>query len=113
MNKISTSQNAEKSNAEIRRDLRKNFEKGLSDKEPDKIQLNDIMLAVLVIMAAAISFTDFSLSFGTLKNFTALTLFLFVITSLVYRNRYARGMQKGKLDEDYLTSLEEYRKKRK
>lgn len=102
----------EKSNAEIRRDLRKTFEKSLSEKEPDKLQLNDIMLGILVVIAAAISFTDFTLSFSNIKNFTALTIFLFVITSLVYRNRYARGIQRGKTDKDYLNALNDYRTKR-
>ena len=102
----------EKTNAEIRRDLRKSLEKGIASNEPDKLQLNDIMLTILVIMAAAISFTDFTLSFGSIKNFTALTVFLFVITSLVYRNRYARGIQRGKADADYISALNEYREKR-
>ena len=113
MNKISSPNKFdEKSNGDIRRDLRRSFEKKITEKEPDRIQLNDIMLAVIVLIAAIISFADFTLSFGSIKNFTALTVFLYIITSLVYRNRYARGMQKGKGDVEYIGSLEEYRKKR-
>ena len=99
------------SGSDLRREFRKNVERGIAGKEPDRIQLNDVMLYLLVIIAAAISFTDFTLSFGELKNFTALTAFLYIVTTLVYNNRYARGKRRGMQDLDYIYSLDEYRKK--
>lgn len=96
--------------AEKRRQARKNFEKGASD--PDKFQLNDLMLGALVLIAALISFTDFSLSWGSLRNFTALTVFLYIITMFVYRNRYAKGIQRGKREQEYIDSLSQYRGER-
>ena len=103
----------EVTSSEKRRQARRDIEKSLIANEPDRIQLNDIMLAALVIVAAVISFTDFSFSLGDIKNLTALTLFLYVITMFVYRNRYAKGKARGKKDEEYLRALCEYRDKKK
>lgn len=96
--------------ADKRRAARKDFEKGISN--PDKLQLNDVMVGVLVFIAALISFTDFSLSWGDLRNFTALTIFLYIVTMFVYRNRYAKGIQRGKAEKEYTDSLKLYRDKR-
>lgn len=113
MNRITPNVHEEKSNSEIRRDMRKSFEKGITENEPDKVMFNDIMLTALIIIAAAISFTDFSLSFGSIKKFTALTIFLYVVTTLVYRNRYSKGKQRGKKDTDYIEALSSYNVKLK
>lgn len=112
MNRIASESNTEEmTTAEARGYARKAIEREFLDYEPNKIQLNDIMLVILVVMAAAISFTDFTLSFTSIKNFTALTAFLYVVTSLVYRNRYSKGKQRGKNDADFVAALEEYRTK--
>jgi hypothetical protein len=97
---------------EFRRQTRKNLEKGIVTAESDKLQINDIMLGALVIIAAVISLTDFSFSIGSIANITALTIFLYLITTFVYRNRYAKGVMRGKREEEYISSLEEYRQKR-
>lgn len=103
----------DQSKSEARRQLRRSLEKGIADNTPDHVQLKDIMLGALVVIAAAVSFTDFTLSLGTLRKFTALSLFLFVITTMIYRNRYDKGKQRGRCDEEYNNSLNEYREKRK
>ncbi len=97
---------------ELRRQARKNLERGIVTAEPDKLQINDVMLGALVIIAAVISLTDFSFSIGSIANITALTIFLYLITTFVYRNRYAKGVMRGKCEEEYICSLEEYRQKR-
>ncbi|MBE6547921.1 MAG: hypothetical protein E7667_03460 [Ruminococcaceae bacterium] len=114
MDKIPTnaSEDVVKSRSEMRRETRRTLEKDMVSKSPDRIIMNDIMLIALVLIAAAISFTDFTLSPGNLKNFTALTIFLYIITTLVYRNRYDKGKQRGRRDEEYQTSLKEYRVKK-
>jgi hypothetical protein len=56
--------------------------------------------------------TDFSFSLGSIANITALTLFLYMITTFVYRNRYAKGISRGRKEEEYINSLTEYREKR-
>ena len=98
--------------SEQRRQTRKALEKGIAGAEPDRIQMNDLMLAALVIIAAVISFTDFSFTIGSIANITALTIFLYIITNFVFRNRYAKGISRGKKDTDYIDSLEKYREKR-
>lgn len=111
MDKITNSFDT-KSVSEARREAVKTMEKRSLGLASGGSVLNDIILVVLVVIAAAISFTDFSLSVGSIKEFTALTLFLYVITTMVYRNRYAKGMLRGKQDSDYKSSLSEYRSKR-
>ena len=102
-----------KQSAEKRRNTRKDFERGVISNEPDKFQLNDLMLGALVVIAAILSFTDFTFSAGDWKNLTALTLFLYIITMFVYRNRYEKGMARGKRDSEYRESLMTYRENRK
>ena len=98
--------------AENRRNTRRDFEKGVISNEPDKFQLTDLMLGALVVIAAVISFTEFSFSAGDWRNLTALTIFLYIITMLIYRNRYSRGMARGKRDIEYRESLQTYRDRR-
>lgn len=102
-----------KQRAENRRNARRDFERGVITNSPDKFQINDLALGALVIIAAILSFTDFSFSAGDWKNLTALTLFLYIITMFVYRNRYEKGMSRGRSDTEYKLSLSTYREKRK
>ena len=97
--------------AERRRNTRRDFERGVINNSPDKYQMNDLALGALVIIAAVLSLTDFSFSAGDWKNLTALTLFLYVITMFVYRNRYEKGMSRGRLDKEYIEALGKYRGK--
>jgi hypothetical protein len=65
-----------------------------------------------VTIAAVLSFTDFSFSAGNIRSLTALTLFLYIITLFVYRNRYESGMARGRTDAEYLKALDAYREMR-
>ena len=103
----------EKNYSASRREARKRMEKGAQENSSDKLFLDNFMLAIMVIIAAIISFTDFSISFGEIKKLTALAIFLYIITSLVYQNRYSRGKLRGKMDLEYKESLLAYRNKRK
>jgi hypothetical protein len=98
--------------AEKRRNTRRDFERGIISNAPDKFQMNDLALGALVIIAAVLSLTDFTFAVGDWKNLTALTLFLYVITMFVYRNRYEKGMSRGRVDPEYKESLGKYREKR-
>ncbi len=98
--------------AERRRHIRRDIERGILSNEPDKFQLNDLMLGALVVIAAVLSFTDFSFTAGDWRNLTALTLFLYIITMFVYRNRYEKGMARGRKDLEYQSALKTYRDKR-
>lgn len=89
-------------NSEKRRELRRSY-------ETRKFNVKDIGLAAIVIVAMVVSLTDFTLSAGDLKNLTALTLFMYVITTLVYQNRYDKGKSLGREDKEYLKSLADYR----
>lgn len=96
------------SGADKRRELRKGLERDVAN--INKISMNDLMLAGLVVIAMVLSLTDFTLSLGDLKNLTALTLFLYVVTTIVYRNRYSRGKLRGRDDPEYKEALGDYRK---
>lgn len=99
-------------NVDKRRQLRREIELDAMAIGNNKFKINDIVLAALVLVAAVISFTDFSFSLGDLSSITAITLFMYIITMLVYRNCYSRGMAKGREDEEYKTVLATYRQKR-
>ena len=98
--------------AELRRKTRASLERNALTAESDKVQLKDIMLFALVGLAAIISMTDFSLSWQSFRDFTALTVFLYIITTLVYQNRYEKGKNRGRSDETFKTTLTDYRKAR-
>ncbi len=95
------------SSSEKRRELRRNLERDTSN--VNKFSMNDLMLAGIVVIAMVLSLTDFTFSLGDFKNFTALTLFLYVVTTIVYRNRYNRGKLRGRSDPEYLEALKTYR----
>lgn len=95
----------EKSGSERRRELRRSLEQDVG-----RFSLNDIMLAGIVIIAMVLSLTDFTFSLGDFKNFTALTLFLYVVTTIVYRNRYHKGKLRGRSDAEYIEALNDYKK---
>ena len=98
--------------SELRRKTRASLERNALSTEPDKVQLKDIMLFALVGLAAIISMTDFSLSWQSFKDFTALTVFLYIITTLVYQNRYEKGKNRGRSEDSFKTTLTDYRKAR-
>ncbi|MBQ8836456.1 MAG: hypothetical protein IJ002_03205 [Clostridia bacterium] len=99
--------------SEKRRNAVKSAERGFINVGSDKFRMNDVMLSALVVIAAVISFTDFSFSLRGVSNLTALTVFLYIITMYVYRNRYMKGISRGRQDEEYIRALENYRAKRK
>lgn len=98
--------------AEFRRQTRATLERNAIEAAPDKIQIKDIILILLVIVAAIVSVSEFTFTWPSLKKLTALGIFLYIITTLVYRNRYERGKGRGRADEDYRASLAEYREVR-
>lgn len=89
-------------NSEKRRELRRSL-------ETHKVNLQDVSLVLIVIIAMIISLTDFTLSAGDIRKLTALALFLYVVSTMVYNNRYAKGKFRGREDKDYLDSLGAYR----
>lgn len=93
--------------AEQRREFRRGLESAAAG-EHNKVQVNDFMLIVLVIIAAIVSFTDLELSWGSIVKLTALMIFLYIITTLVYRNSYARGIARGKADKQYQDARVDY-----
>lgn len=96
------------SGGDKRRELRRTLE--IDTGTINKFSMNDLMLAGIVVIAMVISLTDFTFSLGDFKNFTALTLFLYVITTIIYRNRYNRGKLRGRSDPEYIEALNAYRK---
>ena len=94
------------------RQAKRQMERGMMAEAESGLRLNDWMLAAVVVIAAVISFTDFTFSFGNFRNLTALTLFLYIVTMFVYRNRYEKGKRRGREDAEYRRTLKDYREKR-
>ena len=97
---------------EARRSLRRDMENEAMAKASGKATLSNIILALLVALAAAASMLGIKFTWGTIGDVTALSILLYIITSMVYRNRYDRGKMRGKLDGDYRLALQGYRDKR-
>jgi len=97
--------------ADKTKESRRPYEKGLWQ-EKKGFSLNDLMLGALVVIAALLSFTDFTFSLGSLRNLTALTLFLYIMTVFIYRNRYDRAKRRGREEAEYKGALHAYREKR-
>lgn len=83
-------------------------ERSLSLSDEGKMTFSNAMLIALVLVAALISFTGVTLSFQSIRDFTALTAMLYVITTMSYRNRYNNGKLRGKNDKEYRDALEDY-----
>ena len=94
------------SGAEKRRELRRSV-------ESHKFNVKDLSLAGIVIVAMAISLTDFTLSAGDIRKLTALALFLYAVSTMIYHNRYDKGKFRGREDQEYKDSLSAYRTARK
>lgn len=97
---------------ESRRELRRTMENEALSKGSDKVILSNLMLAGMVVLAAMCSMFGVELSIGAVRDLTLLSVILYFITSMVYRNRYARGKMRGKHDGDYLHALGGYRERR-
>lgn len=97
--------------AEERRQFRRGLEASAAGGH-SKVQVNDFMLLVLVIIAALVSLTELEFSWGSISRLTALTIFLYIITTLVFRNSYAKGLARGKQDKTYNSALSDYRTNR-
>ena len=95
------------SGSDKRRELRRSLE--VDTGHINKFNMNDLMLAGVVVIAMVLSLTDFTFSLGDFKNFTALTLFLYVTTTIIYRNRYNKGKLRGRSDPEYKEALNGYR----
>lgn len=103
----------EMSSGDARRQLRRELERSAVSGASDKTLLSNIMLVGLVTLAAAVSFFGIKLSWGSIGQVSIMTVFLYAITSLVYRNRYGRGKMRGCNDAEYRAALEEYRARRR
>lgn len=97
---------------DARRAARRGMESESLTRAGNKATLSNIMLALLVALAAVASMFGIKFTWGSLGQVTALSLLLYIITSMVYRNRYGRGKLRGRLDPDYAYALSGYRDKR-
>lgn len=76
------------------------------------IKLSDFILAVTIILATVANFTDFSFSFKGINRITAISVLIYIVTTMTYNHFYNKGKLEGKLDEGYIAILKEYDKER-
>lgn len=81
----------------------------LLGQEESKAKMSDRLLVALVAIAAIVGFTDLTFDVQSLLKFSALTAFLYFLTTITYRNRYDHGKLKGKNDPEYKVAVEAYR----
>lgn len=76
--------------------------------EESKAKMSDRLLIALVAIAAIVGFTDLTFDVRSLLKFSAITVFLYFMTTITYRNRYDHGKLKGKNDPDYQAAVKSY-----
>ena len=77
--------------------------------EEIRAKMSDRLLVALVAIAAIVGFTDLSFNVQSLLRVSALTVFLYFLTTITYRNRYDHGKLKGKASLDYQEAMQEYK----
>lgn len=71
-------------------------------------KLFNIGLILLIIIAALVSFGEISFSAGDVRDLSLLAVVIYVISTLVYRNNYTGGMNKGKTLPEYTEARAAY-----
>lgn len=102
-----------KSVGDARRAIRRGMESEKNAKLSSKITMSNVMLILMVAVAAVVSMSGIKFTWENLGKITALSILLYGITSMVYRNRYDRGKRRGRLDPDFECAITTYRQKRK
>lgn len=97
---------------DTRRELQRSMAREKAGLGGGRSLLNTIMLGILIALAAVASYAGMTFSIGTLKSLTTLSVFLYIITAMVYRNRYERGKMRGRLDGEYMEAVRLYREER-
>lgn len=84
------------------------------EKEPGKVGVKwgDIVIFVTIVIATAVNFTDFGFSFQGINRITALSVLLYIVTTMTYNHCYNKGKMDGKQDEEYLATAKEYHAER-
>ena len=80
----------------------------LPGREEIKAKMSDRLLIALVAIAAIVGFTDLTFDVQSLLQVSALTVFLYFLTTITYRNRYDHGKLKGKSDPAYKEAIKAY-----
>lgn len=68
----------------------------------------NIGLVLLIIIAALVSFGDITFSAGDVRDLSLLVVVIYVISTLVYRNNYTGGINKGKALPEYTEAKAAY-----
>lgn len=71
-------------------------------------KLFNVGLVLLIIIAALVSFGEISFSAGDIRDLSLLAVVIYVISTLVYRNNYTGGMNKGKTLPEYIEAKAAY-----
>lgn len=79
-----------------------------SRKEKSILSAADVTLFAAVAIAAVISLGEVTLTVSSISNVTLLVSLLYMLTTLVYRNRYALFLDRGKATERYREAYAEY-----
>lgn len=72
----------------------------------------DVALIALCVIAAFVSFWDVSITFASAFAIGWVSVFLYIVTTTVYRTKYDGGIYKGRETEAYKQAKEAFSKKR-
>ena len=88
-----------------------NFDKFTLEKKAINAKMPSAMnfvLVIIVVIAALVSLGEFTLTVSSVVNVSLIVAVLYVITSIMYKNSYLDGIEKGKLEAEYIAVKEEY-----
>lgn len=88
------------------------FEAREKDIVKGRMKLGDFVIFITIVIATAVNFTDFGFSFQGINQITALSLLIYVVTTLTYNHCYNKGKMEGKQDEEYIKTEAEYNDER-
>ncbi|MCQ2770398.1 MAG: hypothetical protein MJ236_01180 [Clostridia bacterium] len=73
--------------------------------------LTNIMVIILFVFSAVLSFGDLSFSFKSAIDFSIVTLFIYTVTTVVHHTKYDEGVMRGKKTKEYKEASARYEEK--
>lgn len=72
--------------------------------------LDDIVIFLTICIATIANFADFGFTLQGINRITAVSLMIYIVTTVTYNHCYNKGKLSGKLDEKYKATLIDYTK---
>lgn len=82
--------------------------KDTMNKDGAGFRLSDFVLLITIVLSTIANFTDFSFSFYGLNRITAITILIYIVTTMTYGQFFSKGKIEGKKEDSYKSVIKEY-----